>query len=322
MIASAKEILSITKPEKLFSEPKKVIHEYRELAKQWHPDTCKDAQAIDVFTHIERLYTEAKRRVNGGHWGFQEILDIGSGPFFEILRCDKFEMGEVFIAKNALIYRLSDKYQSRRSQFTDALEALNYADARMERDAKRYFPAKVDKPQHKWVVVHKDKNLLCLRDVLNYYGGEIPPKQTAWIISTLYNLLCYFQWVKIAHNDISPDTYFINPHDHSGALLGGWWWATRLGSPLRQVPRRTFDNLPFRVRNTKKSSRLVDAELVLLTARELLGDVDLPAPMVKWITTPASKDSIENYRKWYEVLEESFGPRRFTEMRLTHGDIY
>ena len=66
--------------------------------------------------------------------------------------------------------------------------------------------------------------------------------------------------------------------------------------------------------------------------RELLGDISgmrlphekaAPQAMLEWLRLPASNDAAEEYRIWQQdILKESFGARRFVEMKLSHGDIY
>jgi hypothetical protein len=151
-------------------------------------------------------------------------------------------------------------------------------------------------------------------------------------MSGLHNMTCYLDWADLSHNDISLDTYFISPKYHSGALLGGWWYTSKIGNKIIAVPNRTYQYMPMEVRKTKISSIKTDLELIRAVGRELLGDVtgtrlkqneDIPKPLINWLVLPSPTGSaIKDYTLWQKVLTDSFGPRKFVNMEVAAEELY
>lgn len=333
---NAFEILSVKTPERLFpndAEGAKKL--YRELLKKWHPDARKDKDAQKVSEHVIKLHDLAQRKIGDGLWGFagRYHFERGSSRVCEYpyLAARSFELGKQFIGPDWLAYSVDADYSRLGCRFTACRSRFKYASPRMQMEVARYLPPPIiSSADSTSFLMAKDEGLLCLRDVLNFYGESMSPPDVAWILSSLYNLLCYFSYAGFAHNDISPDTYFIDPEKHSGALLGGWFYATDLGQPLKHVPTRTYNLLPFKVKATKKASRATDAALVAAVGRELLGDITgrnlsesiVPRPMLDWLNAVHKSDAIKNYRLWGKVLDASFGKRKFVEMGVRSGDLY
>jgi hypothetical protein len=172
--------------------------------------------------------------------------------------------------------------------------------------------------------------MLPFRDVLNFHDNKLEPAHVAWVQSTLHNLTCYLSYTGIVHHDISPDTYFISPKEHEGHLLGGWWYALTVGSPLRQLPSRTFQFLPWEVKTRKLALVQTDLELIRAFGREALGDINgtklkgkvVPKAMLNWMNNVAGDDAVEEYKRWRDVLTDSFGKRKFVKMDLGPEQIY
>jgi hypothetical protein len=329
---SADTILSMKRPEALF--PNSVIDAkriHRELGKRWHPDVCKDSQAGIVFDHVTKLYEQAMEKILGGYWGFAGVETFsGRGKSFTVKywRERRFELGRCLIASDEVVYVLDAVHVAFSKALSRSMAAFKYGTPEMKTEVLRYLPTEVTFAGQV-VRIRKQPELLSLRDVLDHYGASLPPKAAAWVISSLCSLCCFLEYAGLVHGDISPDTYFIDPTGHYGALLGGWWYSAPRGATLRHLPARTFRFLPWKVRTEKRASRLIDAELLLATGREILGDIDgkhldrtIPVPMLAWLTTVATAGAVENYRSWGVAREKSFGPRQFTEMQLTEKMLY
>lgn len=323
---------TVHSPEALFGTPDDVRSTYLEMAKNLHPDVCKHADAARAFAHLKDLYQAAVAKIEGGHWGYAGAVEVvGLGGANERVNYQsehKFELGSAFVASNEVVYLTHDDHRDLRQNYIRAAASFTFAGAEMEKEVRRYLPA-VRSATKATIRVPKTPDLLSLRDAIKHAGGSLDPQHVAWIVSSLYNLCCYLSYAKLTHNDISPDTYFISPKYHSGALLGGWWYSVPHGKPIARVPARTFAVLPFKVKTSKRASHTTDAELVLATGREMLGDItgkklraDTPKPMREWLTSVAVENPIENYKRWGDVLTESFGPRRFVEMRLDERALY
>jgi len=89
------------------------------------------------------------------------------------------------------------------------------------------------------LVVEKAPDQVPLRDLLEHLNGKLSAEHTAWILSSLLNIACYLQYAALTHNAVSPDTFFVSPEAHSGALLGGWWYATAAGARIGALPAST-----------------------------------------------------------------------------------
>jgi hypothetical protein len=330
---TATEILKITRPEWLFTgNPDENKQKHRDLAKEWHPDVNKDKDAEHVFQHISHLWEQAEKKLADGCWGFAGVLmltaaDKGRGIHMKYHAHRPFELGEFYIGDNAVLYVLDKEHENLFYNGKVAMETFKYPSKKVEEECSRYLPKSV----HSFktvdgkfaIAIAKTPDMFLLKDVLKHFG-TLHPTQAAWIMSTLFNLGCYLWVSEITHNDISLDTYFISPEKHSGALLGGWWYASPRGHTLSQIPRRTFDYLPWKVKSTKKASRLTDQELIRLVGRELLvGSSGVPEPMKEWLDAIASEDAVTAYSHWSkEVLIKSFGKRRFVKMDLTANELY
>lgn len=338
----AKEILGIKTPEKLFpNDPEEVKKKYRFLSKAWHPDVCKDPEAQAVFEHINELYQLASNKINNRAWGYQGRLIVrnahGAGGWsLQYHTKQVFELGEMYAGDHTVVY-LIDSPHRRKAQMAEKLcQSLTYANDKMKKECQRYLPhlieTMIDSEGHSsFAVRNKTPDLVLLRDVLNHYGGSLDPKHVAWIISSLCNLSCYLSYAGVAHQDISLDTYFISPEHHSGALLGGWWYGSKIGETIESLPVRTYSHLPWAAKKDKKAIHTTDLELIRLVGRELLGDgsgknlrADTPKPMADWLkeVVPEEDDAAYNYRNWIEVLGSSFGARRFTVMDLNEKTLY
>ena len=58
------------------------------------------------------------------------------------------------------------------------------------------------------------------------------------------------------------------------------------------------------------------------TGLALVGRADLPRPMADFLRLPSSGSALDDYRTWSEVLDDSFGPRRFVELPISFSDVY
>jgi len=338
---SADEILSLTEPGELFTNDQDTIKaEYNELAKRWHPDHNGNSRESNlVMAHINMLYQKGLEMLRSGFWtgpGFIRLPGKNGSRYELGFRASHdFELGTMYIGDKIVAYLI---YDTHRDLFDNARKVINgfrYASDTMRQEVSRYLPRIVSTFETKdgrlGMVIEKTPDLILLRDVLGYYKGRLPDRHVAWIQSTLHNLACYLDYAKLSHNAISLDTYFISPKFHSGALLGGWWYAVSQGNKLLGVPATTFAVMPPAVKNKKVGSILTDLEMIRLVGRELLGDrtgtrlLDMnaaPRPMIDWLRGAPSTSAVEDYSRWKQVLTASFGPPKFVEMALTADMIY
>lgn len=323
---SASELLGLTRPEDLFpGDLVKAKARYRELSRRWHPDAGGKAE---VFAHVSGLYVQACDKLQHGTWEGSAVLNLedaaGGTRTFTIRASSPFELGRSLVGDDHATYLVDPAHVV---IFTKAKlwpASFKYSSPRMREEIERYLP----KTPVTWMLadgrlvlqVEKTPDLLRLRDVVTHLGG-LDAKHVAWITSGLLNLTCYLSYAGIVHHDISPDTVFISPTHHSVALLGGWWHTCKRGGPVTTVSKRTHGVLPFKVRRDKIASSKTDHELIRLTARECVNGA-VPVPMRAWLTGVGTGSAVERYAEWKDVLERSFGPRRFIKLPVDADLVY
>jgi len=328
--------IPVDMPERLFTGVRPAAKaQWQRLRSKWHPDTNSVNPA--VMAHINALYDRAMDAIDGGTWrGMGQLMfaDVRGHNFaFGYLKSEEFELGRAYIGKSVLAYYIRDEYADLVRVAQDHMERhFTFADGHLKAEHSRHLPRLQRLIQVKtgyYLVIEKNPAYLRLSDVLTHLGGKIEERHVAWILSCLYNLNCYLKLAGLVHCDISPRNVFIHPADHDAALFGGWWYARREGERLIALPPRTVQYgtplLP-----DKKAIDRMNSELIKATGRELLGDtigsrllsMKYPKPLVHWLRSTAYLPAFEEYADWSRVLKESYGPRKFVELKLTAEDIY
>jgi len=339
--AAALLAIPADRPERLFRGSLEDIKKaYRLLAMRWHPDRSGDPRTAEVFQHIGALFEQAEEQVRRGDWPCEGQLRLAAvdGKTYEInyLRRHRFELGSLYLAASVAAFVVDLAHGDLVQGAERSIASLDYPSEKMRQQIAPHLPpypfAGAFRTADAWVIVmRKTPDLLLLRDVLDHADGSLDPRHVAWIVSSLLNLCCYFQHAGIAHNALSLDTCFISPPRHSVAVLGGWWYAARLGERMTAAPASTLAWGPHDLMDSQRASIRTDLELVRAIGRALLGDIGgsrleragAPKAMADWLRLPASQDPIDEYRTWRtQVLHDSFGARRFAELPLTQSDIY
>lgn len=315
------DILHCTRPEDLFpfdeAEAKQL---YRRFAHQWHPDRSHEGE---IFSHITALWNERTKKIANGLWEGPSQLkfETDDGYFlrFESRKMVPFTLGLTYICADRIVYVVEALHGK---LFKNFQHDFIYASAKMKEEFQRYLPNIIS--MHRLadtrllLQVAKASNLIRLADL-----PDLDVRHCAWIISRLLNQVCYHDYTRLVHHDLSLDTYYIDPAAHTGHLLGGWWYATTTGDPITTVPKRTFEVMPYSAKAHKMALPSTDCELVRLTGRELIRrSTDIPAPMRAFLGNVGSGSPRQQFAEWSNVLERSFGPRRFIHLPLTAEDVY
>jgi serine/threonine protein kinase len=333
---SIEELLAISNPCVLFTGNETVLKvEYKELAVRFHPDHNNDPKATEAFQHIYDLYYQALNMIHVGTWeipGVYEIEDtLGNRYVLQYKKKHPFELGQMFINDNIIGYLIEPQYESRFRNGELRISRFKYRDRDMENEFKRYLPyaKKMFKTSDgKYMaVIEKTPDLLLLKDVLDFYNKKGYPefwdKHVAWILSRLYNIICYMRHNHIVHNAISPETVFISPEHHSVAILGGWWYSLNKGDKMVSVPASLYNLVPPKVLATKKAHNVTDVEMAKALCRQALGKVKPPAAFNNWLLFSSDVNVYEEFDIWQnKILKTAYGARKFIELKLTAEMLY
>jgi len=339
---SASEILNVptSECERIFGPTETEAKEqYRHLSKRWYPR--KDGDDGRVFAHISLLHRVALQKIRAGQWKdprVETIMNAGKEVKFTVLKRFKFELGEAVTGQDELLFLIDNQYDDLYLQALAAQRIFtNWPSSRVRKEVERYLPKFSSYPapmktERRAVSTVRDRRLIRLRDIKE----PLDPKHVAWIVSSLYDLLCYLQVMKLTHNAISLDNYWIEPEAHYGALLGGWWYAVPVGQRLAALPTWALAEAPagFRAQasaGVAKAKGILGLLQLKALARELLGDrpggrllhdKKIPRALATWAVLPPGDHPIKEYAGWQDVLKDSFGARRYTKLDLRASDIY
>jgi len=330
----ATKILSVTKCGDLFPYGKDEIRlKYKELVKEWHPDTNSHPEAPDVFAKATELYRQALELLEQGQWEKTNYILISkdNGKKVEINydTCFDFELGTCYVKKTKVVYMLGNDKQKYYTNAIQNIRNLQYKDKRMEEELSRFFPKiyqKFKTTKGEYVIVFdKTQDVYPLKNVFEYFNQKIYDKHVAWIISRLCNLTCFLEFNGLVHNGINMNNCFVSPRNHSILLLGGWWYTTREDEKMLGTTKDIFSVMSASSKESKKSSTVTDLESVKLLGRQLLGEANsrklslnrsMPKPFVDFLTGGSGKSAYDEFVKWDKALDASYGRRKFIRMEI------
>lgn len=336
---SAKEILNITKPEVIFNKDN-IKELKRKLSSKWHPDKHHGAkEANEVLAHINLLIEQAEIKFKNGSWegAYSFEFSVNSKKYkFSSIISKSFELGKVHIGKKHIIYVIDDINKDLAENAIKNLLTISYASDTMKAEFERQLPNLVTygKSEIGYVVVmKKSANAIFLSDLIAYLGGNIDPKHVAWIGSRLFNIITFLDYIGLCHNGISADTVLINPSKHACYLIGGWWYSAKKDTKINAIPNNLSSLYPNEVFLNKIAKTKYDKVLVKALLIECLGDSsksgskllvnsNIPKPMLNWLRTIDDTNIKKDFSKWYKILNECFGARKFVDMSVDINLIY
>lgn len=334
------EILDIENPTVLFTGTSDEIHaKYRTLCKIWHPDINPgNTLAIDVFKHIGDLYKKAINmlNINGGitleeNTIFLKRTDNNKTVKIKYILKTEFELGLMYISKTIITYIIDSNHEV---LFDNAIKTLKYIQNINNPDLKEQFKLSITEYldsfktiDNKLVLIcKKEKDEIFLPQVLNYFNNKIDPKHVAWIMSRLYNMVCYLDHNKICNNGLLTNSFVINPKLHTCRVIGGWWYSVRINQKMIGCPIEVYNLLSDITKENKLGNIKTDLDSIRLIGRELLGDKYgstlriskiAPEPMLTSLMMPSTKSPIEEFKQWDITLTNSFGKRKYINMEIT-----
>ena len=340
---SADEILAFTEPEQAYTgDPFKAEKELHHYKIEWHPDRNKDPRATEVLLHLTNLYDKAVHKLKSGIWNqddstllLRDLKDILKPFKISYYKKHLFELGEIYIGESHVTYLVRREHKDLYDNALRIIKSFKFADKDMEKEMSHYLPQilySFDTSTHHVLILKKNLDLILLKDLNEYVDGNLDPKHVAWIMSSLYNLTCYFEYAGITHNALSLDTYWVSPEGHSGVILGGWWYALKKDEILRKLPAKTFNWIPPAIISKRVANIRIDLELIRAMGREMLGGdankvhmvrtCGAPLPLINWVCYSSVGRALKEYQAWTTCLESSFGVRKFTKLEVSVKDVY
>ena len=335
------EILGMKYPNELFTGDKDIAKkEHINLLKIFHPDLHKDSEKYkEAASKINELYTEAIKLLDNGNWIGDGLIKITSsdGEKYSMKYNVQysFELGKYYIGNRSILYLIDKVHLNFVDNALDRIKNLKYENNNMKFEFEKYFPKvsrKFETKDEKVVIlIEKPEDAYSLKDILNYYGNKVPSRHVTWILSSLYNIACYLYYNNLSHNGISIDNYYISPSNHSGLLLGGWWYTVPLDGKMLGVSNEIYNIMSPDMISNKIGTFLLDLESIRLIGRTLLGDKngiaiigdpDIPEPLIDWVRGVTVNNPIEEYKLWEKVIKESYGERKFIEMNIDKDKLY
>lgn len=316
----ADQILAIplNQPWKLFPDPFSFTSTLQKLRKVWHPDLNPDKVDLcgKVMAHINALCTTWETDPSSRKAGALAIHSISGFGKMEIWPDQVVFLND--LGANDLVRNGMDQASSQK---------FNWPDAVMKDRISPVLPVFSQVPGG--LKTCKPESQLNLLDVVNAVG-PLPAVHVAWIISRLYNIGCFLQLQNRAHLDISLQSLFIDPEQHTAHLYGGWWYGKKFGEKALAAPQRTASlSSDFAATGIPQPSilgnqiRAVGRECFKARSIPALHYVkDLPKPMKAFLSKFGTEDLISEFAEWGKCLDESFGPRKFVKLDLFEKDIY
>lgn len=204
------EILLMKKAGDLFSNDlNKCKLEYKELAKRWHPDMNKD-DTNNVFMKISELYNQALQLIESGQWEKSNYIQIktttNKNVAINFLDTYDFELGTCFVCEKFIIYQFFKDKKKYYDNAVNTISNLKYSNSNMEKEMSRFLPKIINQfvstDGDYYMVIQKTPDVYPLKNLLNYFHGEIPDKHVAWMVSRLSNIACYLEHTGQVHNGL------------------------------------------------------------------------------------------------------------------------
>lgn len=320
MTIEVKKILNITEPEKLFTKDG-IANEYKAMAKRFHPDNYVHGSHA-AFIKINELHTEGLRKIIEGTWDNHELIMVTpAGRVFKLKydKKEKTEYGNRFISRehSALSTHL-DNFSKRFRKNVCHAQAYIKTNVKLHENFTNLIPVlntnDFASPLYGELLMMNRPlpEFYSIQSVLNT-NEVIPHKQATWIISRLMNLAVLLNKSGMVHNGITTESVFINVHEHTAALLDGWWYSTKKGTKVKSVPTENVNLLSTKERSSKIITSKFDLECIKQIGRKLQSD-DTPIQIKQWLKIPATDNVLKELEHWQDsIIIAAYGERKFVK---------
>ncbi len=296
---------------------------YMALMLKYHPDRCDDPRAAEASAVINTMYGKLKksRCMN------EKMFHRAGAPVMPVnyFFSAEHEYGTEFIGERELFFLISrdaeDCFFS--SPAKDGFFFREFLPAGVMAQAEIFLP-------HIRDIFRTDEGLLIralklreelpLTAVADFYGGKLPARHAAWIVSRMLGMCCYAEVRGIVLNCIAEENLLIDPKEHVVRIGGGWWFAAENGGRLIGVQSAVFDNMPVSSKTDGIARHVTDIECVKAVCRHILPD-DAPDAIRNFAESISSASAVEEMDKWDCALKYAFGGRKFCNMNVSLPDI-
>ncbi len=335
-------LIEPTKPFDLFQskDEESLKKEYKRLCSQYHPDKhINDFELYNrIFSHLTVLYEKACKDIQIKTLGLKKIFISHDNKEFELSykKLHTLEFAQLYISSSLIAYEIKKNNCDLVENFLQfsIFEKMNISKDSMKKEFKKYIPEliqKIDLPNGDILIILKRmKNTISLQDLL-IKEQKIDSRDVAWIVSSMFNLACFFQHIGIVSCGFSLSNYFIEPQQHLG-ILSHYFYTKKIDDKLLALDKNIFNLLTDDFLKEKRAKTLIDLESIKLIGRQLLGDgtgvhlrhdTTIPKEMINFLMQPSSGNAFEDYKVWHnDILIKCFGARKYHEMKIHFDDIY
>lgn len=300
---TAGEILKLTDPKVLFSGD--IDDAFRALARTWHPDTCRDVQALEVFKHLGKLRDAARKGIRLDT-PVVSTVDVPGGVLF-------FEEKELRLQSPVGLCIVAGK----------SLRMLR----KLSPDLLRRVPEPISDLDTSISFTRPDDSVSMLA-LLKKFPTGVPQRHVAWIVSRLFELVMETSKIgQIVCCGIVPESMLVLVKDH-GVIPLDWRFAVPVGFKLVHLPGKIANLAP----PDKRASVKLDLESVHRLALVLLGDAsgignvlvlrakkeptELSPVFLNWFRTPPNPDPVVHYTNYRAMLEKVWGKPKYYLLEL------
>lgn len=336
---SEQDIMAAVQPEDIFSmmNPELLEQEKEEYIQRFKPTEYRTIQNFVVTRKVLLLYEQAMNQINDG-WNEKDVyLKSITGREYKIHYTEgsSFKLGKRYVTSKYVIYVIEKEYKKYYQNYITKTKRYLKPDKTIWNFVEYMLPKvkeNFETTEGEFVIlVEKPAEMYSLRDILEYFDGNLRAEYVASILTRLYYFACYMSLTESTHNAITLDNLFFKPgrEIEEGAnftiddmrivgVYGGWFFTTYFNEKLKGVPREVYEIMPDNVKRRGYSSFEVDELSIKRLAKALLGNQEnVPKPLLEWIqTTKIAKDPYSEFRNWEDVIIASFGARRFVDMNV------
>ena len=299
----------------VFEQDKKLFEQFQNMF----------ASLLDQKTapkNEEGFYIEENREELIGKDG--EIIEI------TYLTKRKADLCTMYVAKKNVLFVFDQKYDYYARRYIEMIGDIKYPNQQMEKELKSYFPKLVTE-----AILADGSRLVAIEKKEGVYPlsmlGILLDRHVAWVISRLENIACVLSYNQMVLNALTIDNLFVDPVNHQIYVYGGWWFVGFVGAENTGASEQVIPYIEKTFHNKGRNREKTDLQCIRMIAVRLLGFENkknleesklLPKPFLKFLTDEPQKNAIKDFAKWDQVLEDSYGERKFIPLSISKEEVY